>query len=294
MTAPRPLHRIFGLSLTDFFRGSDVSVELEIDLSLRQQLLDCVLIRRGTSPLPRRLPDGMEELAPHNLVTFKSYQQSLDGWALAELIGHYVNYRKQASPSMTDLLPEGDFRLIALCVRFPQNLVDAAILRPVSEGVFDVVIPKLVTIRVIVVHQLPMEDHNALLHLFSARESLLKFARDHYRPRSEETSSLLLSLFRAYQEDPTMSVQLDEFVQETIKELLEELPPQKRLAGLTPEERLEGLSPEERLKGMSPEERLKGMSPRQRLAGLSPEVLRTALDEMLQRPSETGQAPEPH
>jgi hypothetical protein len=43
MSEPRPWHRLFGLSLVDFFRGMPVSVELEKDLSLKQQLLDVVL-----------------------------------------------------------------------------------------------------------------------------------------------------------------------------------------------------------------------------------------------------------
>src|SRR5436853_4394630 len=91
MSEPRPWHRLFGLSLVDFFRGTPVSVELEKDLSLKQQLLDVVLLRKGAGPLPCRLPDGFEELAAHNLVSFKSYQEALDGWALNELVGHYVN-----------------------------------------------------------------------------------------------------------------------------------------------------------------------------------------------------------
>jgi hypothetical protein len=84
----------------DFFRGMPVHVELEKDLSLKQQLLDVILIRKEVAPLPCRLPDGFETLAAHNLISFKSYQEALDGWALQELIGHYVNYRKQTSPSM--------------------------------------------------------------------------------------------------------------------------------------------------------------------------------------------------
>src|SRR5262249_46423243 len=117
MDEQRPWHHLFGLSWEDFFRGTPVRVEREKDLSLRQQLLDLVLFRAESGPLPRKPPDGFEELAVHNLVSFKSYQEALDGWALNELVGHYVNYRKQASPSMQDLLPETDFRLFAVCVR---------------------------------------------------------------------------------------------------------------------------------------------------------------------------------
>ena len=104
------------------WQGTAVDVQTEMDLSLKQQFIDLVLIRKGSEPIPRRLPDGFEELAAHNLVTFKSHQEALDGWALSELVGHYVNYRKQSSPSLNDLLPETDYRLFAVCARYPLNL----------------------------------------------------------------------------------------------------------------------------------------------------------------------------
>ena len=107
----RPLHRLFGLSWIDFFQGTAIDVQTEMDLSLKQQFVDLVLIRKGAEPIRRRLPDGFGDLAGHNLLTFKSHQEALDGWALCELVGHYVNYRKQSSPSLQDLLPEADYRL---------------------------------------------------------------------------------------------------------------------------------------------------------------------------------------
>ena len=42
-----PWHRLFGLSLVDFFRDMPISVELEKDLSLKQQLLDVAIIPRS-------------------------------------------------------------------------------------------------------------------------------------------------------------------------------------------------------------------------------------------------------
>ena len=122
MSEIKPLHRLFGLSWIDFFRGTSVEVETELDLSLKQQFIDVVLIRKEPGPLPRPLPDGFEDLAAHDLITFKSYQEALDGWALWELVGHFVNYRKQASPSLGDLLPESDFRLFGVCSRYPKKL----------------------------------------------------------------------------------------------------------------------------------------------------------------------------
>src|SRR5438132_1043262 len=156
MSDQRPWHRLFGLSLMDFFRGLPVTVEMEKDLSLKLQLLDVVLIRKMAEPLACRLPDGFEPLAPHNLVSFKSYQEALDGWAMNELVGHYVNYRKQTSPSMQDLLPEADFRLFAVAVRFPLGLARQTTLTPILQGVYEARHFSGV-IRVIVVHELPQE-----------------------------------------------------------------------------------------------------------------------------------------
>jgi hypothetical protein len=223
-------HQLFGLSLVDFFRGMPVSVELEKDLSLKQQLLDVVLIRKEAGPLPCRLPDGFEELAAHNLVSFKSYQEALDGWALNELVGHYVNYRKQASPSMQDLLPETDFRLFAVSVRFPQALARTVPLKPVQPGVHEVR-HFTGTIRVVVVHDLPLREHNALLHLFSARTDLLRYGATHYRPHSEETSTLLKRLIDSYRREgvdmPDSLEQLRQFAREVREEVLSEVPPEE-------------------------------------------------------------------
>jgi hypothetical protein len=281
MSEPRPLHRLFALSWIDFFQGTPIDVEAEIDLSLSQQFVDLVLIRRGPGPIPRRLPDGFEDLAAYNLVTFKSYQEALDAWALDELIGHYVNYRKQVSPSLQNLLPESDFRLYAVCSRFPSNLAQQVTLKQLREGVYEVQVLTL-PIRIIVVTQLPQEEQNAMLHLFSAKQELLRYGQEHYRPHSTETSTLLYELLKAYSEDPTMSENLQEFVRQSIDQLLESLPAEERLKGLPAEERLKGLpaeelrkrlSPEQRLEGLPAEERLKGLSAEEVVRALSPEVL---------------------
>src|SRR5208282_146040 len=124
-------HRLFGLLLTDFFADSPFDVELEKDLSVKKQILDVVILRKRQGRFAGRLPDGFGELAPRNLLTFKSYWEPLDDWALKELTGHYVNYRKQVSPSLESLLPEEDFRLYAVCSRSPHKLAGAVDLAPV-------------------------------------------------------------------------------------------------------------------------------------------------------------------
>ena len=97
--ALRDWHRLFGLLLTDLFSGSTFTVEVEADLSVQQQLLDVVIVRRGRGRFSGRLPDGLEGLLAHNLITFKSHRETLDAWAMKELVGHYVAYRKLVSRS---------------------------------------------------------------------------------------------------------------------------------------------------------------------------------------------------
>jgi hypothetical protein len=268
----------------DFFYGLPVTVEVEKDLSLKQQRLDVVIIRKDATPLPRQLPDGFEDLGPHNLITFKSYQEALDGWTLHELCGHYTNYRKQVSPSMQNLLPEEDFRLFAVSVRYPQKLAQQVTLEPIRPGVFEVS-HFTGRLRLVVVHHLPRAEHNAMLHLFSAQADLVQYGTEHYRPRSGETTSLLHQLYERYhQEGLAMPYTLEDLVRDTIDELVEKHPaevinelvekrPDEVVQKLPVKKRLEGLSAEERLDGLSAEKRLEGLSAEELLASLSPQTL---------------------
>ncbi len=291
MSEATPWHRLLGLVLTDFYRGLPVSIDLEKDLSLKQQFLDVVIIQKESpsefqeqpsSPVSPSLVlcDGFEEMAAHNLLTFKSHQESLDPWCLKELVAHYVNYRKQVSPSMKDLLPESDFRLYALCVRAPQFLSSSSWVKRGRPGVYDVESLGGL-IRLVVVHELPATEQNARLMLFGARENLLRYGIEHFQQRSSETSTLLWKFIQQYAVEglfmPTALERWDEFIKETRELMLSQLPPEERLKGLPPEERLKGLPPEERLKGLPPEELLKG------LKGLSTDDLLAALPEEIRR-----------
>ena len=108
-----PWHRWFGLLLEDFFTGIAYGVRLEEELLLKRQFLDVLILRWGDGPEPKSLPDGLEGLGEHNLVTYKSSAESLDLWALDELFGHYVNYRKQLREQNVDA-PESAFRFYAV------------------------------------------------------------------------------------------------------------------------------------------------------------------------------------
>jgi hypothetical protein len=302
--APRDWHRLFGLMLTDIFTGLPFTVELERDLSKQQQFLDVVIVRRRRGRFTDRLPDGLEDLAAHNLLTFKSHHEALDGWAMKELIGHYVAYRKLVSPSLSRLLPEDRFRLYAVCARFPHNLSGQVPWQERQTGVYDCQWGTD-TVRVVTTGELPREAHNGPLHLFSASPELVSFGRGTYRQHSQRTSGMLRQLFQRYRgEDLLMPYTWEDFDRDYFKEHWPELPPehqQEILESLPPEKRremLESLPPEKRremLESLPPKERremleslprkeqqevLKALPLETRLAGLSAEQIQQYLDRL--------------
>jgi hypothetical protein len=286
--ALRDWHRLFGLLLTDFFTGSPFTVEIERDLSQQQQFLDVLILRRGRGRFVGRLPDGLDGLALHNLITFKSLREALDAWAMKELIGHFVAYRKLVSPSPSELLPEDRFRLYAVCARFPHNLSGQVPWQEQQAGVYDCRWGTDV-VRVIVAGELPREAHNAPLHLFSASPELVGFGRGAYRQRSENTSALLGQLFeRLQREGYTMSFTMEDFQRQYSKEHFTQLTSEEQ------REALERLSPEQRreiLQSLPAEERLAGVPPEQRLAGLSEEQIRRYLDQLTTRRTDKPRKP---
>jgi len=255
--------------LTDFFTDSPFVVEVERDLSTQQQLFDVVIVRRGRGRFAGRLPDGLEGLRPHNLMTIKSHHEALNDWAMKELLCHYVAYRKLISTPRSGLLPEEQFRLYAVCARFPHNLAGQVPWREQQAGVYQCTWGTDV-VRVIVAGELPREEHNAPLHLFSASPEQVDFGRGAYRQRSSSTSRLLWQLFERYRgEDFAMPFTMEDFdnwytrehfpmlTLEEQREVLERLPPERLrevLKALPAEKRLAGLSTEERLADLSAEE----------------------------------------
>ena len=266
-------HRLFGLTLTDVFQDTPWRVELEKDLAMQRQLLDVVIIEQTAPDGAARaeLPDGFDNLRPHNLLTYKSKQEPLDGWALHELIGHYVNYRKLLSPK-SRLLPESDFQLYAVATRYPQGLARGQTLQPTAwPGVYEVTWG--ITIRLIVLNAIAEHPRNAPWELFSTQQDRIRHGAACYRPRRHGTWDLLRCLYLVHIiEDPTMAYTMEEFVRQARQRFLQELTPEEMQAVL------DQLPPEERLRGLGPEERLRGLGPEERLLGLGPEELRQLKD----------------
>ncbi len=251
-------HRWFGLGLTDLLVGRPYTVDMERDLSVKKQLLDVVIVCRDTDiPEPDDLPDGLDGLREHNLITFKSFHEALDAEALVELVGHLSSYRKLVGGRDRGQLPMDRCRLYAVCVRSPQELLAEPRLARAGAGVYDLPMMARLSVRLVVIHELPETPKNALLHMFAFQERRARYGAEHYRPRSIHTSSFMDQLARRYsQEGWNMPFTVEEFNRQLFDEFLREMPEEKKLeiaAGLPPEKRLAGLSLDDLLKALPPE-----------------------------------------
>jgi hypothetical protein len=191
---------LFGLGVTDYFTDSGYEVKLEKDLSIKQQFLDVLIIEQESGSQISELPDGLENLSQHNLMTYKSLQQPLDAWALDELIGHYVNYRKQSSPSLEGLLPVEDFALYAVSTRHPEKLEKQTVLDFVKKGVYDVHWGSQ-QVRLIVLSEVPKIERNALWLLFSGIVENVQYGALNYHWRRRDVSTVMNDLFTFYQSE---------------------------------------------------------------------------------------------
>ncbi len=265
---------------------------------MRQQFLDVVVVRKEPGEIRQELPDGLDTLADHNLITYKSMREALDEDAIEELVGHSVNYRKQMSPTGV-WLPKSVMSLYAVCTRFPEKLAGRVTLERVDTakpGIYHLQFGTL-GMRIIVLSEIRDTDANRMWGIFSGIEAKVRNAARDFHPKREDTSSILDQLFTYYRlEGLAMPYTIEEFVAETMpefirhiprhlilkeipalellkeiprEELLKEIPAAELLKDIPAEERLKGLPAEERLKGLPAEERLKGLPAEERLKGLS-------------------------
>jgi len=274
-------HRLFGLALIDFFHGSGYQVELEKDLSIQKQLLDVVIIEKKSREPLEEVPDGLENLAAHNLLTYKSHKDTLDEWTLDELIGHWVNYRKQKSPSSNELLPKEIFRLYAVSARYPRKLLDKVPFENILDGVYDLKWGSR-QVRVIVLSRISKNTRNAIWQLFSAKPENFHYGASNYKWKMEELSATINKLYHQYKmEGMNMPYTVEDFQRDYVLEHLHELSAEEILAKFPTDELLKKVSSDERLKGLKPDERLKGLKPDEVLAKFSIEDLLPSLRKQL-------------
>jgi hypothetical protein len=261
--------------ITVHFYGSPYEVEVEKDLTIRKQLLDIIIIKRYKDSGFNLYPAGLENMSKHNLISYKSIHESFTVWSLMELIGHYVNYRKQTSKSLSNLLPEEDYKLYGLTTHEPTQLMGKLKWKGVSQGVYDIECVGM-NVRLIVLSKIPKSANNELWRLFSARAEVVEEAISHYQEiyLNSEHSVLMQQLYEFYlKEKLPMTYTLEQFKKDFVISHLREIPTEEVLKQYSPEE-IKQYSPKELLKQYSPEEVLKQYSPEEVLKQYSPEEIK--------------------
>jgi hypothetical protein len=246
-----------------------------------------VVLRRVGAAAPVVWPDGFGTPAEYNLLTFKAIKDPLSAFAMKELVGHSVSYRKLVSPDLDQLLPEEHFRMVAVSMQFPSGLAEQIALQPRGPGAYDV-LWGTDTIRVLVLREMPEAEQNLVWNLFSSDRQRIAGAFQRLQPRLQTWSSLLNDLLEHYGlEGMAMPYTMQDYEREVEEKVLRKLTPEQLLARLTPEQLLARLSPEQRLEGMSPEQLLSRL-PREEIEKyLQKHKARQAQDNPSSEPPET-------
>jgi hypothetical protein len=205
------------------------------------------------------LPDGLDNLSKHNLMTYHSPHQVLESFSLAELIWHYVSYRKKESALLPRLLPERGFRLYAVTTHYPDEVEkEGMTLKCLKEGVYEVPHWGSRTMRIIVASEVPMRENNTPWLLFSGIPEKVEFAKTHHRWRHPKASSIVHCLYERYfAEKVFMPYSLEDYCRDYQQELFENVPLEDRFNDTSPEEVLKAItkvfSPERVAKALPPE-----------------------------------------
>ena len=279
-------HHLFGMTLTDYFSGTSYKVELEKELSLKKQRLDVVIIDEQDGKPPDELPDGLDNLSAHNLLSYKSLHEPFDDWAADELIGHFVNYRKQISPCLDKLLPKADFRLYAVCTRYPRKLANCVTLRQHEKGIYDFRWGGRRDIRLIVTSLVALKKRNALWLMFGTVQKNIKFGVACYKGKMDEMSSAINQLLVKYNTEGiiAMPYTVEDYRKELKENVLNSLTLDEILEKYSRDEILEKYSRDEILEKYSRDEILEKYSRDEILEKYSPDEIKAYLEKLTKRP----------
>ncbi|MCL4867905.1 MAG: hypothetical protein KJ063_02955 [Anaerolineae bacterium] len=226
--------------------------------------------------------------------------------------GYDLFYRENQS------LPANELATFILSARRPRANFFTQFVYQQREapGVYYSALPVIRRVGIISLNELSDETYNAFAKCFASQRKVKEQAFQALEHVGYELVSATVMTFlaglRQYWfagEEKLMSAELTPekvmaMGESWIHFVLQNLPPEERLAGLRledrlmglrpeevlrqyrPEERLSGLQPEERLRGLRPEERLRGLRPEERLAGLSPEEIEGYLQQLKQKAKE--------
>ena len=137
--------------------------------------------------------------------------------------------------------------------RHPKKVLSLPGVTKAKPGVYDLRVLSM-EIRILVLSEMPTEQRNAILSLFSFDAEKVKYAVDHYQWQQEDGSTVINQLLDQYAiEGIAMPYTMEQFRKEYIKAHLGELDIDDRLKGVDPKDVLSRFDPETMLKYLDPE-----------------------------------------
>ena len=270
-------HRAFGIAIKRLISEHGYSVHMEMEVSQQKQLLDLIIIRQEqVKPIQtEQLCDGFDNLAKYNLISYKSLHESFNDFAVEELYGYYISYRKLTEQKARKL-PKTDYRLYGIATKKPEKLLRTVRHKQIQPGVYDL-LTGLKPIRLVVLNTLEQKQSNAILNLFSDRREQFTYGYRHidqqkFNTRDTPVVNKIIELYKL--EGVTMPYTEEQFLEDYKRSLFNRMTPQERIKGLKPEEILGSFKREEILGNFKPQERLEGLRPQERLEGLKLDELR--------------------
>ena len=162
----------------------------------------------------------------------KSHHEPLDEWAIQELIGHYVNYRKLVSYQSNEgnLLPESEFQLYAVSTRFPKKLSSdkgsGLELKPTDHSGVYLLDWGRSGIRIIVTSEVEQTPNNTLWNLFSNRGDSFVYGLEHYKYNESPISTVVNKLIDYYRNEEmiNMSYTIEDFNRDYLPGIIASIP----------------------------------------------------------------------
>jgi len=115
-------HRLLVMVSMPLYEILGFETQAEVDLSLKKQLVDLLVIKKkkeniNYSALPKIFWEAFDNLNNYNLITFKTYSESLNSAAIEEFYGHFTNYLK------INKINRNDVNLYAITQHFPDKIL---------------------------------------------------------------------------------------------------------------------------------------------------------------------------
>lgn len=274
-----------------------VTVHTDVSLMNKPPQGDLLLIRREgkrwTETQRALLPDGIRHTEAREILLELKITESLNEMVVQKAAGYDLFYRENQT------LPPDELATFILTARRPRAafFTQFGYQQGEAPGVYYSPLPVIRRVGLISLNDLSNETHNAFAQCFASHRKIKEqafYTLEHvgYELVNAAVMTFLAGLRQYWfaREENLMSAEA-ELTPEKVKAMgeswirfvLQNLPPEERLAGLRPEEVLRQYRPEERLSGLRPEERLSGLRPEERLAGLSLEEIENYLHQLRQK-----------